>query len=74
MTDIFQHWKQSRFIVAPTELVDGDRLVVLSDVQYWVDHIDALFEWCRDRDANVSGMTVVFGSERTLMEFVLKWS
>lgn len=74
MTDIFQHWKDNRFIIANKELTDNKHLVVLTDVGYWVDQIDELTAWCHDRDAEPSGMTVTFGSERTLLEFVLTWS
>lgn len=74
MTDIFQHWKDNRFIIVAPELTDNKHLVVLTDVGYWVDQIDELTTWCHDRDAVTSGMTVTFGSERTLLEFVLKWS
>jgi hypothetical protein len=74
MTDLFQHWKDNRFVIAPTELTDNERLVILTDITYWTNNIDELNHWCNDRDAVVSGMTVTFGSERTLLEFVLKWT
>lgn len=74
MTDIFQSWKDARFIIAPSVLVDNERLVILTDIQYWASHADELHEWCRDRNANTSGMTVSFDDEKTLLEFVLKWS
>jgi hypothetical protein len=74
MTDILQHWKESRFIVAGKELTDNECLVVLTDVSYWAEHMGTLSAWCRSRDAVISGMTVIFDSEKTLLEFVLKWS
>jgi len=74
MTDLFQHWQDCRFVVVPTDLCNGDRLAVLSDIQYWCCHADELVTWCQDRNANTQGMTVVFGDEKTLLEFVLKWS
>ena len=74
MTDMFQHWKDNRFIIAPTELTDNERLVILTDIPYWIKKINELNHWCNTRDAVVSGMTVTFGSERTLLEFVLKWT
>jgi hypothetical protein len=74
MTDILQHWKESRFIVAGKEVTDNERLVVLTDISYWAEHMDTLTAWCHSRDAVTSGMTVTFGSEKTLLEFVLKWS
>lgn len=73
--DIFQSWKEHRFIVAPVELVDdGVILIVLSDYKFWVDNTDQLFAWCKERNANVQGMTVVLGDEQTLTEFLLRWS
>ena len=77
MTDIFQSWKMNRFIVAPKELVldtNSAYTVILTDIAFWAEHADELKEWCWDRDAVNLGMTVDLGSERTLMEFVLKWS
>ena len=74
MTDIFQTWKENRFIIASKELTDEERLVILTDVGYWSQHVDELVAWCQDRDAVTAGMTVTFGSERTLLEFVLRWS
>jgi hypothetical protein len=74
MTDIFQHWKDNRFVVAPIELTDNERLVILTDIQYWNDQHSELAGWCNDRNAVTSGMTVVFGDEKTLVEFMLRWS
>ena len=74
MTDIFQHWKDNRFIVAAPELTDDKCLVILTDIPYWSKHMETLTAWSNDRDAVTSGMTVTFGSERTLLEFLLRWS
>lgn len=75
MTDIFADWKTSRFIIAPSELIDdGVNLIVLSDYKYWASHIDDLTAWCKDRDAEVQGMTVAIKSDATLTEFLLRWS
>ena len=39
MTDIFQDWKNNRFVVVPHELLDHDEsLIVLTDVSYWNDN------------------------------------
>jgi len=73
-SDVFQHWKENRFIIAPSELVDQEKLVVLTDHQFWSYHIGELIQWCSERNATTQGMTVVFGDEVTLLEFVLKWS
>jgi len=74
MTDLFQHWKENRFIVAPKELTDNERLVILTDIQYWNNRHDELAVWCKERNAVTSGMTVVFGNEKTLVEFLLRWA
>ena len=65
---------KQRFIIAPVELTDGDRLVVLSDIGFWADNFDAIEKWCEPRNAEVQGATIVFGDEPTLLEFVLRWS
>jgi len=74
MTDIFESWKKNRFIIVDHELVDNESLVILTDVQFWADHTDELINWCSIRNATTQGMTVVFGDEPTLTEFVLRWS
>ena len=74
MTDILQHWKENRFVIAGKDLTDDKCLVILTDIPYWSKHMETLTAWCHDRDAVTSGMTVTFGSERTLLEFLLRWS
>lgn len=74
MTDIFHDWKTNRFIIAPDELVDNEKLVILTDYSYWADHADELVEWCNGRNASTEGMVVVFGDEMSLSDFVLTWS
>ena len=72
--DIFHSWKENRFIIAPDVLVDKEKLVVLTDYNYWVDHTDELIAWCENNGAVSQGMTVVFPDAETLMLFVLRWS
>jgi len=74
MTDIFHDWKQNRFIVAPTALVDKEQLVILTDYNYWADHTDELIQWCKEHGAANEGMTVVFPNEEILTLFVLRWA
>jgi len=75
MTDIMQEWKNSRFIIAPSELVDdGAILIVLSDFRFWSEHSDELDAWCAEHNARTEGMTVVVFDEVTLTHFVLRWS
>ncbi len=74
MNDIFAHWKEQRFIIAPDDLVDNEKLVILTDYNYWADNTDELIAWCRERDVVTQGMTVVFPDDVSLTEFVLRWS
>lgn len=75
MNDILKEWKENHFILAPKTLLDKDEiLIVLTDLGYWLYHADALERWCAERDATMSGMTVVLGSEELLTEFYLRWS
>jgi len=75
MTDIMQDWKKNRFIIAPPDLVEGnERIVVLTDYNFWSDCIGELINWCENHNATTQGMTVTFGDEATLTLFVLRWS
>jgi hypothetical protein len=74
MNDIFAHWKEQRFIIAPDDLVDDEKLVILTDYNYWADNTDELIAWCRERNVVTEGMTVVFPNDVSLTEFVLRWS
>lgn len=72
--DIFHSWKDSRFVIVDPVVADNERLVVLSDVSYWAFHVEELIEWCKTRNAQTQGMTITFGDDITLTEFVLRWS
>jgi hypothetical protein len=75
MTDIFQSWKDRRFIIAAPDIVDNERIVVLTDVAFWTEHINDLIEWCNDTPGTTNeGMTVVFDTDEALTMFVLRWS
>lgn len=73
--DILAHWKATRFIIAPDDLIEDEViLIVLSDYVYWADNTDELMAWCRQNNAQVQGMTVVLPDEAALTAFVLRWS
>lgn len=72
--DIFAHWKENHFVIAPDVLVDNEKLVILTDYNYWADRTDELIQWCNDNGAVSQGMTVVFPDAETLMLFVLRWA
>lgn len=75
MSDIFEGWKETHFILAPKYLTEDDAiLIILTDLGYWIDNATELEKWCAERDATMSGMTVVLGSEELLTEFYLRWS
>jgi hypothetical protein len=72
--DIFASWKQNRFVIAPTDLVDdGAIVIILSDYKFWADNAEKLDTWCSSRDAEWQGMTVVLHNEKILTEFILRW-
>ena len=63
-----------RFVVAPSELGFGSRVVILSDFAYWVDHDAELVSWCERNNATMSGATVELATDQDLVMFLLKWS
>jgi len=75
MTDIFQSWKENRFVHISKDLIDDGQgvMVLLTDVGYWVDRTDELIAWCREYNCVQRGMTVTFPSEKELTVFCLHW-
>jgi hypothetical protein len=78
MTDIFHHWKENRFVVAPAYAYEADgkcvKLVVLTDIKFWADSADELLSWCNEFGCTQKGMTVEFPEEDLLTAFCLRWS
>lgn len=74
MTDIFHSWKQNRFIVAPDVLTDHEKLIILTDIQFWADNVDTLALWCEENGCTTEGMTVVLTDDRALTAFCLRWA
>ena len=73
--NIFEHWQNNRFIIANDILEeDYDHIVVLTDVQYWVDNYEELTDWCSKNGGEVSGMVIEFPNELTMLLFCLRWS
>ena len=74
--DIFADWKKNRFIVADSSLTNTEKhIIVLTDLVYWVEHADALVEWCKHNPkAQTQGMTVEISDDKTLTHFILKWT
>lgn len=75
MAEVFADWKKQRFVTVGYELLDGpEMMVILTDMSYWYEHYNELGAWCDQHNAVMSGMTVTFPDEKTLMVFSLKWS
>ncbi len=75
MTDIMASWKNNRFVVADSALIDmpESNLIILSDIEYWNEHYEELKDWCNEHLAEVRGMTVTCG-DHALTLFALRWS
>jgi hypothetical protein len=77
MTDLMHDWKRQRFVVLPGELVEGSLYgitVLMSDYNYWADHVGECVEWCSQHGCRIQGMTIEIPDEETLTLFSLKWS
>ena len=75
MTDIFDKWKNNRFVVVPHELLDHDEsLIVLTDVSYWNDNFELLKDWCDENNCWQAGMTVKPSNTHALTLFCLRWA
>ena len=73
--DVFAEWKTQRFISPDPDLVDSSAwLVILTDLEFWTNNLDQLYEWCNTNGATVSGMAVEFKTKQDLTLFTLKWS
>jgi hypothetical protein len=73
--DILEAWKKEKFILVPHDLLDKDEtMVVLTDYMYWIGHDEELRDWCKQHNANIEGMCIVFPDPQTLTLFTLKWS
>jgi hypothetical protein len=77
MGDIFAEWKKQRFIFAEKSMFPDStskHMVVLTDVEFWVENLDGLMDWCAEHDCDTQGMTVDIPDDKTLMLFKLRWS
>jgi hypothetical protein len=76
MTDVFESWRDNRFIIASPDLVyDNDPVVILTDVEFWANHMDELTDWCDStQGVRHEGMTLVFDHATSLTLFLLRWS
>ena len=75
MTDIFEEWKNNRFIVVPDSLTTNDEhLIILTDIAFWNDNMDVLDLWCNENNCEIQGMVVVTGSAVAITAFCLRWA
>lgn len=73
--DIFEDWKNRRWVVAPGWSHNEDKIVVvLTDFQYWTIHAEEMLEWCTNNGAVSKGMTIDLENEDMLTLFTLRWS
>lgn len=77
MTDIFQSWKQNRFVVIP-EYLDVDNkhktIVILTEIGFWAEHVDELVAWCAENNCETQGMTVTLPDSESVTLFTLRWA
>jgi len=73
--DVFAEWKKQRFISVDPDLVDSTAiLVILTDIEFWTQNSDQLYEWCNTHGAVIIGMGVEFKTKQDLILFTLRWS
>ena len=68
---------KSNFIVADPDVCASlgiPFIIMLSNLGFWVEHYDALGEWCDRHHSKVMGMTVEIPDELTLTAFALRWT
>ena len=72
--DVFADWKRNRFIVTDLSDTADCILVVLTDISFWSDNYEPLYEWAQEHGCRVVGMTVNIPNEETLTWFTIRWS
>ena len=72
--DIMAEFKSARFVVVSPDLGFDPGLVVLSDLEFWIDRLGDLETWCQLHGAVRKGPTVEIPSDEILTLFALKWS
>ena len=75
MKDIFESWKRNRFIVADDFQIDNQfkYIVILTDIQFWIENNESLLSWCQEHNCSQQGMTVNIPDDETLTLFYLRW-
>lgn len=68
---------KNHFVVADPEVCESlgiPFIVMLGDLDFWIQHYDALKEWCDQYNSKLQGMTVELPDEHTLTAFALRWT
>lgn len=68
---------KQRFVVADPEVAQSlgqPVIIMLSDIEFWNTHYDALHAWCEQNASEVQGMTVNIPDDTTLTAFCLRWA
>jgi len=74
-SDVFEDWRNHRYIVTPQHLLDQQEiLIIMTDVNFWAEHVDQCIAWCYNHNCEIKGMTITIPDEATLTLFALRWS
>ena len=74
MKDLFDRTRRFQYVHGPELGFEESHIIVLTNIDYWIEHYYELEDWCRNRSAECEGMTVSIYDTRTLTEFILRWS
>lgn len=73
--DLLSDWRQYKFIRIITDDINVKcyHLIVLTDISFWAENVDALKEWCDEHECTTSGMTVQIPTDELYTLFCLRW-
>jgi len=74
MKDLFDRTRRFQYVHGPELGFEDAHILVLTDIDYWIEHYHELEEWCSTRSAECKGMTVSIYDDTTLTEYLLRWS
>lgn len=76
MTDLFHQWKQQRFAIIDPDLLDNPTgpVVLMSDLEFWSNHVAECLEWCQEHNCKIKGMTIELPDDKILTLFSLRWA
>ena len=71
MSVVMEDWCDEKFVVVD---IDSEHIIVLSDIEFWVNNYEKLADWCKMNKCKLSGMTVTIPEPKIVSLFVLTWS